>query len=578
MRRVAVALAAVAALVRPVPAAADPSASAVTYRPPVDAPVVDTFRPPPHPWGPGNRGIDYDTRPGTPVLAAAPGEVVFANPIGLDRHVVVLHDDGVRTSYSFLQSISVRRGQRVAAGQEVGVAGDGLHFGARVGDDYIDPARLFGGGPALVHLVPDEERRPASEQRERAGLLRSLAGVASKFRDVGVAAVGWARDQVRGVETQFLERAWEEVVDTYEELRGLANYAWDLNPGVALARIGRAGVDWWAQKDRCTRPEVATPRLERRHIAVTVGGLASTGAEGGSPIDDLDAGALGYAPADVVRFSYSGEDGATTAESPYTGADTSQDIRISAQRLRRLLERLEREHPGVPIDIIAHSEGGVVARQALATETDPADPTLPPVGALVTLASPHTGFELASGLTMLGHTAVGEIAEGTVDALRPDKAALTGDAVHQLAESSSFLERLNRTPLPPGVKVTSIGARSDFIVPARHTRLEGAQNIVVTPPGVADQHGTLPGSPEARREVALAVAGLAPSCQGLGNMLADAAVSESITASEDAVALAAWFGASYLDGRIASAVPGGKGGPGGAGGAGGAGKELGGKP
>ena len=561
MRRVAVALAAVAALVRPVPAAADPPdppATAVTYRPPVDAPVVDTFRPPPQHWSPGNRGIDYDTRPGTPVGAAAAGEVVYANPVGLSRHVVVLHDDGIRTSYSFLQSISVRRGQRVAPGQEVGIAGEGLHFGARVGDDYIDPVRLFGGGPPQVHLVPDEERRPATEARERAGLLRSLAGVASKVRDLGEAAVGWARDYLGAVETQFVELAWEEAVDTWEEIRALANYAWDINPAVSLARVGRAGIDWWAQKDRCTRPEVATPRLTQRHIAVTVGGLASTGADGGSPIDDLDGVALGYAPADVVRFSYSAEHGATTAESPYTGADTSQDIRVSAQRLRRLLERLEREHPGVPIDIIAHSEGGVVARQALATETDPADPTLPPVSALVTLASPHTGFELASGLTMVGRTGVGGVAEATVDVLRPDKAALAGDAVHQLAESSSFLERLNRTPLPPGVKVTSVGARGDLIVPGRHTRLEGAENVVLDPPGIADQHGTLPGSPEARREVALALAGLAPSCQSLGNMLADAAVSETITASEDALALAAWFGASYLDGRIASAVPGGK--------------------
>ena len=555
MRRVAVVLAAVAVLARPVPAASDPSG--VTYRPPVDAPVVDRFRPPPEPWARGNRGVDYATAPGTPVGAAAPGEVVYAGAVGGTLHVVVLHDDGIRTSYSFLQSVTVRRGDRVGAGQEVGRAGDRLHFGARAGDAYVDPLGLFAGGPPEVHLVPDEERRPGSEARERDGLLRSLAGAASRFVDVGASALAWARDRVGEIAERSYELAWEEVVDRYEEVLALANYAWDLNPAVGLARVARAGVDWWAQRRGCTPADVAPPRLTRRHIAVTVGGLGSTGELGGSPVDDLDTTALGYAAGDVVRFSYSGEHGETTAESSYTGRDTSQDLRDSGRRLRRLLERLGREHPGVPIDIITHGHGGVVARQALATETDPGDPTLPPINALVTLGAPHTGQELASALTLVGRTGVGELAGATVDAVRSDAAAVRGEAVEQLAESSSFLDRLKRTPLPPGVNVTSIGARGDLTVPARHTRLEGAHNVVLTVPGGAfGQHSAVPGSPEARREVALAVAGMAPTCQSLRNMLADAAVSETITASEDALGLAAWFGATYADARIGSAIAG----------------------
>src|SRR5690606_16673870 len=37
----------------------------VDYDPPVDAPITDPFRPPPQPWLPGNRGIEYATAPGT---------------------------------------------------------------------------------------------------------------------------------------------------------------------------------------------------------------------------------------------------------------------------------------------------------------------------------------------------------------------------------------------------------------------------------------------------------------------------------------------------------------------------------
>ncbi|MDQ3978808.1 MAG: M23 family metallopeptidase, partial [Actinomycetota bacterium] len=147
----------------------------VSYRPPVGGPIVDDWRPPSEQWSAGNRGIDYAPDAGTPVQAAADGEVVFAGQVGGDLHVVVLHADGIRTTYAFLQSITVHRGDRVAQGDKVGTSGEGLHFGARVGDTYIDPRTLFDGeGSAEVFLVPDEVRRPASEAAERAGLGRFL--------------------------------------------------------------------------------------------------------------------------------------------------------------------------------------------------------------------------------------------------------------------------------------------------------------------------------------------------------------------------------------------------------------------
>ena len=132
--------------------------AAIGYRPPVDAPVVDPFRAPPAPWAAGNRGIDYATVPGTRVGAAADGAVVFAGMVGGSLHVVVRHADGIRTSYSFLRTVLVHRGDRVVRGEPVGTAGDRFHFGARIGDVYIDPALLLGDkGPPRVHLVPDRD-------------------------------------------------------------------------------------------------------------------------------------------------------------------------------------------------------------------------------------------------------------------------------------------------------------------------------------------------------------------------------------------------------------------------------------
>lgn len=126
----------------------------VDYDPPVDAPVTDPFRPPPRPWLPGNRGIEFATSPGTPVRSAARGVVSFAGAVAGALHVTVTHPDGIRTSYSFLASIAVAAGAAVAKGQVVGRSGERLHVGARRGDTYVDPASLWADGPPWVRLVP----------------------------------------------------------------------------------------------------------------------------------------------------------------------------------------------------------------------------------------------------------------------------------------------------------------------------------------------------------------------------------------------------------------------------------------
>lgn len=125
------------------------------YDPPLVAPITDPFRPPPQPWLPGNRGIEYATEPGTPVRAAAQGVVTFAGPVAGSLHVTVSHPDGVRTSYSFLATIAVRADSALSRGVVVGTTGTRFHVGARRGERYIDPASLWGeDGPPWVRLVP----------------------------------------------------------------------------------------------------------------------------------------------------------------------------------------------------------------------------------------------------------------------------------------------------------------------------------------------------------------------------------------------------------------------------------------
>lgn len=116
---------------------------AVHYRPPLEAPVADAFRPPDTPYGPGNVGLEYATVGGEAVHAAAAGVVAFAGAVGVDRYVVVLHADRLRTTYGRLAQVEVAVGERVAAGQRLGAAGPRFIWTARLGGAYLDPAVLL---------------------------------------------------------------------------------------------------------------------------------------------------------------------------------------------------------------------------------------------------------------------------------------------------------------------------------------------------------------------------------------------------------------------------------------------------
>ncbi|MCY4421806.1 MAG: M23 family metallopeptidase [Acidimicrobiaceae bacterium] len=150
----AVAVAALASAAPAAPAAAGHHGDSPVFRPPVDAPVSDPFRPPQDRYGAGNRGVEYDTEPGQAVRAAAAGTVVFAGAVAGSLHVTVDHGGGVVSSYSHLQRIAVRAGAVVVQGQAVGVTGERLHFGVRVEGDYVDPAEFAGVRRVRVRLVP----------------------------------------------------------------------------------------------------------------------------------------------------------------------------------------------------------------------------------------------------------------------------------------------------------------------------------------------------------------------------------------------------------------------------------------
>ena len=158
MVRVAAALSLVGALTASGPAwAAEPPHPCL--RAPVVATVVDAFRPPACRWCPGNRGLEYVTRPGQAVQAGASGTVTFVGTVAGTSYVVVDHGWGsigrVRATYGRLASVLVRSGQMVVAGQGLGRAGDRLYFGVREGPGrYTDPADYLLRRVRRARLVP----------------------------------------------------------------------------------------------------------------------------------------------------------------------------------------------------------------------------------------------------------------------------------------------------------------------------------------------------------------------------------------------------------------------------------------
>jgi len=516
------------------------------YVAPVEAPVVDPFRPPAGPYGAGNRGLEYGTAPGTPVQAAADGSVTFAGTVAGTRHVTVLHADGLRTSYSFLEEVHVVVGQRVVQGHVVGTTTGHLHLGARRGDAYLDPASLFGPARPQVRLVPFDEppgNGPSSERRALGQLIGGLGGA------LGLA--GGALDEVAGM------ASWLRGGD--QLLRTLSHYSMRFAPGPATVRSALTAYQAIARAravaDRpCSATDAISAPPPERRAAVLVAGLGSTSDD--AAIDDVDTAALGYDAGDVVRFSYAGgrtpdpTDRLPLPSRAYAPADTQADLHLAAERLADLVEDVTEAVPGIEIDLYAHSQGGLVTRLALVElEHRHGAAWLERLGLVATLGTPHGGADLATGIHAVASTRAGSVGlDGAAAALGLELDD-DGASVGQLSETSDVVAELRTSPIPDTVRAVSIAARGDLVVPVPRTVAPGATEVVVPVVG-PHAHDALPGSPAAARELGLALAGLPPTCQPFAAALTDQVVGEGISWAEDTLGAAAWAVTARIGGPV----------------------------
>jgi Peptidase family M23 len=460
------------ALALSVPFAADAAATAEpAWVKPVPGALVRSFIQPVAQWAPGHLGVDFAAAPGTPVRAAGAGEVSFAGTVAGALHVVVAHPGGLRTSYAFVASIAVRRGQTVQRGEVIATAGGTgtnhdatvLHLGLRHGDTYIDPMTLFRTVDLaeVVQLAPTQEPFGYSVAQERRGILDGLRGAAGALSGAGFDLVRGAADAasttftaleplIRTLGSRFSERAlrlWE----------GFPPTGW----GDVLVLAAEVAVAMANEYEDCTwsAPPADGTGGSGHHVMVVGGVGSSTRADGSTT--DIPLHQLGYKPDEIAYYSYAPDGGA------YTAIDTLGPIYGAALRLAEQLKEQQRRAPYREVDLIAHSLGGTVVLAFMRLVYDPGDPAYPPIGKVVTLAAPLEGVPLATFVDFLRE----------VPGL--DREIPAEGAIADLSETSDLMRRLRAVETPGSIELTTIGSMFDVLVPADLATTDGARHTVV---------------------------------------------------------------------------------------------------
>ena len=98
-----------------------------------------------------HQGLDFRVPSGTPVAAVNSGRVILAQPLFFEGNCVVIdHGQGLLTLYLHLSKFSVKQGDDVSKGQEIGLSGGTgratgphLHLAVRWQGVYLDPQILL---------------------------------------------------------------------------------------------------------------------------------------------------------------------------------------------------------------------------------------------------------------------------------------------------------------------------------------------------------------------------------------------------------------------------------------------------
>jgi lipoprotein NlpD len=97
------------------------------------------------------RGVGVRGTIGQPILAAAPGRIVYTGSglVGYGEVIIIKHNDTYLSAYGHTRDARVSEGDEVRAGQRIAAMGEGpgrravLHFEIRVDGEAVDPLPLL---------------------------------------------------------------------------------------------------------------------------------------------------------------------------------------------------------------------------------------------------------------------------------------------------------------------------------------------------------------------------------------------------------------------------------------------------
>lgn len=110
-------------------------------------------------------GIDIAAKGGTPIKAAADGEVVFSKRMrGYGRLILIKHDNNFFTAYAHNRQNLVNKGKKVKQGQAIAkvgrsgrATGNHVHFEVRKGQQAVDPLYFL---PARAGMLAKRKPLP----------------------------------------------------------------------------------------------------------------------------------------------------------------------------------------------------------------------------------------------------------------------------------------------------------------------------------------------------------------------------------------------------------------------------------